>query len=286
MPVSSKNPTVRQRRLSRMLKEARGAAGKTLAQAAEALDCAESKISRIEAAHSGIRSLDLRALLDFYGVTDQARRAHYQDLARNGRERGWWSQYEGSLNSAYSDLIDLEWHASDLYLVETALIPGLLQTPAYTEAVVRTQNPGKADADVAAQVKVRGQRRQTFARSTPLRLWAVIAEAALKADMGKDVMGDQLESLLALARETNIQIQILPSSAAINTALYGPFGIMSFPEPVETDIVYRDDLMSIVYYEDPSQVEFYTALFRRLNSEALPVEQSLSIIKQHISGTD
>lgn len=285
MPVN-RNPTVRQRRLSRMLKEARGTAGKTIAQAAQALDCAESKISRIEAGQSGIRSLDLRALLDLYGVTDATRRERFQDLARNGRERGWWSQYEGSLNSAYSDLIALEWDASDLYLVETALIPGLLQTPAYTEAVVRTQNPGKSDADVAAQVKVRGKRRQTFVRSTPLRLWAVITEAALKADLGTDVMRDQLESLLALARETNIQIQVLPSSAAINVGLYGPFGILGFPEPVETDIVYRDDLMSIVYYEDPSQVEFYTALFRRLNSEALPVEQSLSIIKEHIKGTD
>lgn len=281
MPVN-RNPTVRQRRLGRMLKEARGAAGKTIAQAAGVLDCAESKISRIEAAQSGIRSLDLRALLDFYDVTDKTRRARFQDLARNGRERGWWSQYEGSLNSAYSDLIALEWDASDLYLVETALIPGLLQTAAYTEAVVRMQNPGKSDEDVAAQVKVRGQRRQTFARSTPLRLWAVITEAALKAELGKDVMRDQLESLLVLARETNIQIQVLPSKASINVALYGPFGILAFPEPAETDLVYRDDLMSIVYYEDPSQVAFYTALFRRLNSEALPVEQSLTIIKNHI----
>jgi transcriptional regulator with XRE-family HTH domain len=269
-----------------MLKEARGAAKKTIAQAAAELDCAESKISRIEAAQSGIRSLDLRALLDFYDVTDETRRKRFQDLARNGRERGWWSQYEGALNSEYSDLIALEWDASDLYVVETALIPGLLQTAAYTEAVVRMQNPGKPDDAVAAQVKVRGQRRQTFARSTPLRLWAVIAESALKADLGRDVMRDQLEALLTLARETNIQIQVLPSSAPINVALYGPFGILAFPEPVETDIVYRDDLLSIVYYEDPSQVDFYTALFRRLNSEALPVEQSLSIIREHMKETD
>lgn len=284
MPVN-RNPTVRQRRLGRMLKEARGAASKTIAQAAGELDCAESKISRIESAQSGIRSLDLRALLNFYGVTDPIRRQRFQDLARNGRERGWWSQYEGALNSEYSDLIALEWDASDLYVVETAIIPGLLQTAAYTEAVVRTQSPGKSDDAVAAQVKVRAQRRQTFARPTPLRLWAVITEAALNADLGQDVMRDQLDSLLTLARETNIQIQVLPSSADINVALYGPFGILGFPEPVETDIVYRDDLMSIVYYEDPKQVEFYTALFRRLNSEALPVERSLSIIKEHIKGT-
>ncbi|WP_405708447.1 helix-turn-helix domain-containing protein [Streptomyces xanthophaeus] len=269
-----------------MLKEARNVADKKIAQAAEVLDCAESKISRIEAAQSGIRSLDLRALLDFYGVSDKTTRARFADLARNGRERGWWSQYEGALNSEYSDLIALEWDASDLYVVDTNIIPGLLQTPAYTEAVVRIQNPGKPDEQVAAQVKVRGHRRQAFARSTPLRLWAVISEAALQTNLGPGVMREQLESLLILARETNIQIQVLPTDAAINVALYGPFGILAFPEPVETDIVYRDDLMSIVYYEDPAQVEFYTALFRRLNSEALPVEQSLTTIREHIKGTD
>ncbi|MDQ0907776.1 transcriptional regulator with XRE-family HTH domain [Streptomyces canus] len=285
MPVN-RNPTVRQRRLGRMLRDARTAAGKTIAHAAAELDCAESKISRIEAAQSGIRSLDLRALLDFYDVTDKTTRARFQDLARNGRERGWWSQYEGALNSEYSDYIALEWDASDVYAMETAHIPGLLQTPAYTEAVVRMQNPEKPDDEVAAQVKVRGQRRQVFARSTPLRLWAIITEAALKPDVGKDVMRDQLEALVTLARETNIQIQVLPSSAAINVALYGPFGILTFPEPVETDIVYADNLMSIVYYEEPKQVEFYTTLFRRLNTEALPVEQSLSLIREHIKETD
>ncbi|MFJ8748272.1 helix-turn-helix domain-containing protein [Streptomyces sp. NPDC102441] len=285
MPVN-RNPTVRQRRLGRMLREARGTAGKTIAQAAGVLDSAESKISRIEAAQSGIRSLDLRALLDFYDVTDKTSRARFQDLARNGRERGWWSQYEGALNSEYSDYIALEWDASDVYAMETAHIPGLLQTAAYTEAVVRMQNPQKPDDEVAAQVKVRGQRRQAFARSTPLRLWAIITEAALKADLGKDVMREQLESLIVLARETNIQIQVLPSGAPINVALHGPFGILGFPEPAETDVVYADNLMSIVYYEEPKQVEFYTALFRRLNSEALPVEQSLSLIKSHIKETD
>lgn len=270
-----------------MLKEARVAAGKTLAQAAEVLDCAESKVSRIEAAQSGVRSLDLRALLDFYTVTDKTSRSRFQDLARNGRERGWWSQYETTLNSTYSDFIALEWDASDVYVVETALIPGLLQTPAYTEAVVRMQSPDKPDEEVAAQVKVRNQRRQAFARSNPLRMWAILTEASLKAEVGEQgVMREQLEALVTMARETNIQIQVLPSTASINVALYGPFGILAFPEVAETDVVYADNLLSMVYYEEPDQVAFYTSLFRRLNSEALPVEQSLSIIREHIKETD
>ncbi|MFJ8828112.1 DUF5753 domain-containing protein [Streptomyces sp. NPDC102467] len=211
-------------------------------------------------------------------------------LAGNGRERGWWSQYEGGeLNPHYADYIALEWDASDLYVVETSLIPGLLQTPAYTEAVIRMQSPNKADDFdyVQEQVKVRGQRRQVFARSVPLRLWAIVAESALRHRVGgPEVMREQLEALLSPANETNIQIQVLPTTAPINSALYGPFGILAFPEPAETDVVYADSLMSTVYYEQPDQVDSFTTLFRRLNSEALPVEESLARIRAAIQEMD
>jgi transcriptional regulator with XRE-family HTH domain len=285
----NRNPTVRQRRLGRMLRDLRMAANKTLAQAAEELQCAESKMSRIEAAQSGVRPLDLRVLLDFYGVEDQALRARLQDLARHGRERGWWSQYEDALKPVYADYIALEWDASDLYVVETSLIPGLLQTPAYTESVIRMQRSDKSDdfEYVQEQVKVRGQRRQVFARSAPLRLWAIVAESALKHRVGgPGVMREQLESLVSMAGEKNIQVQVLPSEAAINCALHGPFGILSFPEPAETDVVYSDSLMSTVYYEEPDQVEMFTTLFRRLNSEALPVEESAARIRAAIKEMD
>jgi len=288
VPVN-RNPTVRQRRLGRMLKDLRTQAGKTLAQAAGELQCAESKVSRIEAAQSGVRALDLRVLLDLYGINDQALRARLQELARHGRERGWWSKYEDSLKSAYADYIALEWDASDLYVVETSLVPGLLQTPAYTEAVIREQRPDKADDFdyVQEQVKVRGQRRQVFARSQPLRLWVILTESSLHHRVGgADVMREQLGYLADQAAETNIQVQVLPSAKAVNAALHGPFGILSFPEPAETDVVYADGLTDTVYYEEPPQVGVFTTLFRRLNSEALPVEESVTRIRAAIQEMD
>jgi transcriptional regulator with XRE-family HTH domain len=278
----NKNPTVRQRRLGRTLRDLRVNAGKTLAEAAEELECAESKMSRIESAQSGVRPVDLRVLLDLYGIDDQELRTRLRELARNGRERGWWSQYEDALKPVYADYIALEWDASELYAVETALIPGLLQTPAYTEAVIRLQRQDKADdsAYVEEQLDVRSQRRQVLARRQPLRLWTVIAESALTHSVGgQGVMREQLEALILSGREKNIQLQILPTDSAINATLHGPFGILSFPEPAETDVVYADNLLGTVYYEEPKQVEIYTTLFRRLNSEALPVEESLDRIR-------
>lgn len=280
MPVN-RNPTVRQRRLGRILRDLRIRANRTLAQSAAELQCAESKMSRIEAAHSGVRALDLRVLLDFYGVSDQALRARLQDLARHGRERGWWSQYETTLKPTYADYIALEWDASDLYVVATDLVPGLLQTPAYTEAVIREQCPNKVyDCGYTQeQVKVHTQRRQVFARSAPLRLWSIVTESTLRHRVGgTDVMCEQLNYLATQADETNLHVQVLPSAAAINSALRGSFGILSFPEPAETDVVYADGLIDTAYYEEPAQVEIFTTLFRRLNSKALSVEESIARI--------
>src|SRR2546425_372724 len=63
------NPTVKQRRLARKLKEARLAAGMTHDQAAEALDCKQPKISKIENAQVSVNSDDVRTLAETYGLS-------------------------------------------------------------------------------------------------------------------------------------------------------------------------------------------------------------------------
>ncbi|MFJ6729779.1 helix-turn-helix domain-containing protein [Streptomyces sp. NPDC091281] len=278
MPTN-RNPTVRQRRLGRMLRELRMEAGKTLADAAKILDCADSKVSRIESANSGVRSLDLKALMDAYGVADEKTRALLVDLARNGRERGWWSEYETALQPVYADYIALEHSASSLYVVETSLLPGLLQTDAYAEAVIRLQAPEFTDEEVAAQLRVRQERKRVLARMTPLSLWVVITEETLTHLVGTaETMREQLRSLLADMDATNINVQVLPTGSRLNGLLYGPFGILSFPDQAETDIVYSLGLLNTVYHEETTQVRVFTNLFRQLNTDALSVEQSQALI--------
>ncbi|MCX5441274.1 Scr1 family TA system antitoxin-like transcriptional regulator [Streptomyces sp. NBC_00063] len=98
-----------------------------------------------------------------------------------------------------------------------------LSTPRPSSASTTRHRADDFD-DVQEQVKVRGQRRQVFARSAALRLWAILAESALPHRVSDDdVIQQQLNYLLTAAQETNIQIQVLPTSAPINAALFGPF---------------------------------------------------------------
>ncbi|WP_405006093.1 helix-turn-helix domain-containing protein [Kitasatospora purpeofusca] len=284
MPVN-RNPTVRQRRLARTLKEMRLAVGMTIAQSARQLACAESKISRIEAAQSGIRLVDLRLLLDLYGVMEQSKRSQLEDLSREGRLRGWWDRYSDTLSPLYADYISLEADASDAYSVETFLMPGLLQTEDYTRAVVRAQIEDASVEQVERLTKVRLERRSVLTRESPLRLWVVLSESALKHQIGgRAVMREQLDYLVTMADQPNINIQVLPEESDVHAALFGPLVILSFPESTETDVVYVDSLLSTLYIEEPGEVFNYSNLFRRALAEALPRKESIALIKRIAKG--
>ena len=278
MPINS-NPTIRQRRLARSLRDLRMAAGLKHSDAAAALDCAESKMTRIENAQSGIRLLDLRALLDLYGITDLAEREQIEELARGASRKGWWTRYSNVIDSAYAAYVTVEWDASEIYNVETQLIPGLLQTPEYTRALIRLQVPDASDEAIQTQVAVRAERRKVLERTTPLQLWVILAESMLCTSVGgPDVMKGQLEFLLQASKESNVELQVLPQGDPMNACLFGPFVVMSFPGQSESDVVYTDSPTSTVYYEESPDVETYTTLFRRLNSAASSVDNSRRLI--------
>ncbi|MFE7194452.1 DUF5753 domain-containing protein [Kitasatospora sp. NPDC057541] len=278
MPINA-NPTIRQRRLARWLRDLRVAAGLKHADAAAALGCAESKMTRLENAQSGVRLLDLRALLDLYGVTDATVREQLESLARNANRKGWWDRYKDSIDSAYAAYVTVESDASDIYNVETHLIPGLLQTPEYTRALIRLQAPDAPDEAIETQVAVRAERRKVLARTAPLHLWVILSESVLYTRVGgRGVIEDQLRFLLAASEEANIELQILPRSDPMNACLYGPFVIMSFPGQSESDVVYADSPRSTVYHEVDKDVQTFTTLFRRLNAAAASVDNSRRLI--------
>ncbi|MFD0409434.1 helix-turn-helix domain-containing protein [Kitasatospora sp. NPDC127116] len=277
----NKNPTVRQRRLARTLKELRGDADLTIAQSARHLACAESKISRIEAAQSGIRLVDLRLLLDLYGVKDPETRGRLEILSREGRLRGWWDRYSEALSPLYADYIALESDASDMYSIQTLLVPGILQTEDYTRAVVRAQIEDATSEQIETLTKVRQERRSVLARDTPMTVWAVLSESALRHQVGgPSVMREQLRSLAASSESPNINVQILPEASEIHAALFGPVTILSFPEVAETDVVYVDSLLSTLYIEEPDEVFKYANLFRRALAESLPRNESIALIER------
>src|SRR5262249_3714711 len=126
--VADGSPTVRRRRLGLILRGMREKAGLTGEDAGAALERSGSWISRGETGRVGLRSRDLHDLLKVYRNDDPALAEELLALAREGKQRGWWSKYADTLSGPYATYIGFESEAAELLAYETLIVHGLLQT--------------------------------------------------------------------------------------------------------------------------------------------------------------
>ncbi|WP_327233732.1 helix-turn-helix domain-containing protein [Streptomyces sp. NBC_01317] len=273
------DPTVRKRRLGSELRRMREAAGLKLDDVAERTSLNAAKTSRIETARIGVKPDDLTALLDLYGLDDEAKRAALHGLAKDGGKRGWWQTYRDAISPAYADLISLEADARNMRSYQITLIPGLLQTAAYARATIDAINMTSPQDRVNALVEVRVARQSVLTRPEPLEFWAIVHEAALRPRIApSQVMRDQLQRLIDLAELPHVSIQVLPLDAPPHPGLAGSFALVGFPETADLDVVHVESLTSALYIEEPAEVSSYSAAFERLRAAALPFADSADLI--------
>src|SRR4051812_28619904 len=134
--ATSPSPTLLRRQLGAELRRLRSRAGRTVADVAAELGWSESKLSRIETASIGVSGADLDRLLSGYGVTDKDR-DRLLALRVQARQRAWWEAYGDVLPDAYETLIGFESEASLISTYEAQVVPGLLQTDEYANAVTQ-----------------------------------------------------------------------------------------------------------------------------------------------------
>jgi hypothetical protein len=235
-----------------------------------------SKLSRIEGATRGVKPGDLEQLLDLYGVTDPALRDFLAALARDGAKRGWWQTYD--LVPAYADLISLETDAAAVHSYEPLLIPGLLQTAAYARAAIGAISMTATPETVSALVDVRLARQAVLTRPEPLKVRAIVHEAALWARVpGPGAMREQLERLLDITQNPHVTVQVIPKEAALHPGTIGGFTVLGFDQP-GLDVVLLENMDSSLYIEEPADVARYVEAFERVTATALPFDASADLI--------
>lgn len=279
-----KPSTVLGRQLGDELRRLREAEGLSTALAAEALDCTKAKISRIENGRVPVRLPDLTALLHAYGVDDVRVRERLGTLARKANQRrrkGWWNQYGSVLEDTYRDYIALEAMAESVRTFQAQLIPGLLQTADYARAVtVASRNWQEAD-EIEQFVSARITRQQRLAEDQPLRLWAVLSEAALLQQVGgAAVMRDQLAHLTSMAALPHITVQVLPFARGAHASMFGPYVVLGFPQEAALDVVLADNPTGSIWLEQQQEVARYSDLFDATRTAALSPVESRALIQR------
>lgn len=279
MPPPRQGSTVRARRLRLELRGLRDVAGLTIEETARRLEWSMSKISRIETGKVGVSPGDVRELLDVYGVgvTDE----RYDALVRLARDaarrvQGWWHEYADLLPGAYAAL---EAESSRMRTFQPQLVPGLLQTEAYFRALVEGERRAYPAEEIERRVAVRMSRQLRLEGEEPLRLWAVLHEAALRCQVGGPaVMRDQLDRLTEAAQRPNVTLQVLPFEAGAHASMAGAFAMLDFPDPLDPSVVLLEPLHGGVFVEEPVDVEHYDTAFDYLRADAMGDRESAAWI--------
>ncbi|NEW47442.1 helix-turn-helix domain-containing protein [Nocardia cyriacigeorgica] len=280
--VAERGPTVLRIALGGQLRKLREGKGITREAAGDAIRGSHAKISRLELGRTGFKERDIRDLLTLYGVHDPEERETFLELARKANEPGWWHRYSDLLPSWFGTYLGLEQAATKIRTYEAHLVPGLLQTPEYTRAVVTL---GYEDANTDRRVAVRQRRQEILHRSDPPIVWAVIDEAALHRPVGgADVHRAQMAHLVELSRLPNVTIQVVPYSAGEHAAAGSSFSILRFAEAELPDIVYLEHLTSALYLDRREDLALYLSVMDRLSVQAARPERSVEIISDYAKG--
>ncbi|MDG5801792.1 helix-turn-helix transcriptional regulator [Streptomyces ossamyceticus] len=279
MPAGGR-PTVRSRRLGAALKRYRKAAKIDQAYAAGVLGVDQARVSRIESGHVTARILEIRVLLDAYGVSDPEVLRKLEDLAKRSNRRGWWLEHAERLRPDYLDHISLEDDATYIRVWAQALVPGLLQTPAYAESVIRSSPSYVAPERVGQMVKVREVRQAKIeeggAAYTAILWEPVIIHSLVRAEIHRS----QLERILEVGERPNVTIQVLPLSAGTMAGEISAFASFSFDDAAIVEAVTLENLRGTSILEAPEDLAAYTLAFDQLRSAALAPDASAQLIRR------
>ncbi|MFI0484020.1 helix-turn-helix domain-containing protein [Actinomadura sp. 9N215] len=274
-------PTVLRMLVGSQLRRFREAARISTEDAGYEIRGSHSKISRMELGRVGLKERDVADLLSLYGVTDPARRESLLDLVELANRPSWWQEYGDMVPAWFEPYLGLEQGAVVARVYEVQDVPELLQTPGYARALLMARHPEAPADEIERRVELRMRRRhRVFERPGPLKLWAVLDEAALRRAVGgAETMREQLRFLIDMSWLPNVTVQILPFASGGHAAECGPVTLLRFAEPELPDVVYLEQLSGALYPDRAADIARYRDVLNRLGLQAEPPVRTPGILK-------
>lgn len=280
--VANESPAVARRRLRLALRRAREEKGFTRNQVAEALEWSLSKINRIESGHVTVSSTDLRALISLYDIRDEALVDQLIADARAARQRGWWDdpRFRQHLPPGTLNMIQFESRVTTIRNFQPFIIPGLLQTRAYAEAVLNLLGDLLSEEDRAARLEARLRRQsQVFDRPDPPLYLVILEESVVHREVGGlEVFADQLDRLYELSQQPGILIRVLPSARSALLSMVGAFTILDLDDEADA-VLYKEDPNSdeVIYASDV--IRRHRNIYEQMWEQALSVDASRRLVQ-------
>ena len=266
------------RRLGAELRRLREAAGRTQSDVGESIGRSHATLVNWERGKTKISKSDLVCLLAELRAPVDVRKRLEQLREEAGQGAGQWVIY--GLPERFRPFVSFEEDAVSETVFEPVIIHGLLQTEDYARATHLMARHAVAPSAVENRVAARMQRQQRLTGPDPLRLHAVLTEAALRLEVGGPaVMTPQLERLLAAANTDHITIQVLPSTAWDHVGIGSNFTVLHFADPeIDPPLGYFDGPLGGYLISDPGDVASMVNMFDDLREPALDAAESAELL--------
>lgn len=258
------------------LRRAREDAGLSARQLATKLGKAHTTIGRWESGDRAPRAVDVATVLSALDAPSNLRE-ELIDLAQDSDERHWIATRLSELNRQLITLLELEREATSMLTVSPLLIPGMLQTAAYAEAIMTSA--GVPASEIGMRVAMRVGRHDVLLRERPATLLAITSEHVLEQMIGgPGTMNEQLRALLSFAELPNVTLRVVPTRSGWHPGLEGAFCIREFS--AQTPIVSVESALNSQFFHELDHVNAYREAASKVAESALSAADSAELIKE------
>lgn len=256
MPGSS----VPLRRLGAELRRLREATGRTQGDVGAAIGRTHAAVVNWEHGKRKISKSDLVCLLAELRAPLELRK-QLEQLRSEVVRGGWWSSY--GLGDWLRPMIAFENDATEVATFEPIVVPGLLQTRDYAVAVHAASTYNVTPEYIDRWAAARMERQRRLDDPDPLRLRAVIAEAALRLEVGgSTVMADQIERLRTAGELPHISLRVLTAAHGAHASLSGNLCVLRFADDeLDPPLGYCDAPLGGYLVDDAGDVAAMAGMF-------------------------
>lgn len=260
------------------LREIRKDAGLTGRALAPAAGCHFTKVSRIENGAQAPSEDDIRAWCRACNADDEVPDLIASARAIESMYVEWRRQTRAGMKRLMLKPVSLYERTALFRIYEHSIIPGLLQTAAYSAAILDyfidfLGAPNDLDAAIEARMK-----RQEIIYSGNRRFVMILEENVLRTRVGSlETTAEQLDRLLATMSLPRVSLGIIPQAAIRRTFTQVPFWI------------YDDTMVGVetptakLEITQPREVAQYAAMFDHLHQSAVHGIRARALITRAIA---
>ncbi|NEB36556.1 helix-turn-helix transcriptional regulator [Streptomyces sp. SID14515] len=250
------------------LRQARDARGWTQDELASRMGCSGTHISAVETGRRPPTPRFARSVDRALGTGDKFSRMVQ-------------AMKETALLEGFPEFVRQEIRAAEIRLFELGIIPGLLQTAEYAEAICNgaVRRGAITEQQAEERLALLAERQASLSRTPPPMIYAVLDESCIHQSVGgATVMKAQLDRLIAFAESPSTVLQIAPFDLGERRTFDQPVTLLTLPD--RTQLAYSESAQQGRLERDMHFVQPFLTAYHQMQAEAASQAESVAKISK------